>query len=60
MFDVVEKEEHILAQGATTIVNTLKLFTYIKFEKASIKQLVDPYVGVRPNCQTYNCWQECK
>jgi hypothetical protein len=39
-----------MAQGATTIVNTLKFFTYIEFEEAGVKQIVDPYVGVRPNC----------
>jgi hypothetical protein len=60
MFDVMEKDKHIMAQGATTIVNTWKFFIYIKFEEASVKQLVDPYVGVRLNCQTCNFWQECK
>jgi len=60
MFDVMEKDKHIMAQGATTIVNTWKFFIYIKFEEASAKQLVDPYVGVKPNCQTCNFWQECK
>jgi hypothetical protein len=60
MFDGMEKEEHIVAQGATIIVNIWKFFNYIEFKKANIKQLMDPYVGVRPNCQTCNCWQECK
>jgi hypothetical protein len=50
MFDGMEKEKHIVAQGATTIVNTWKFFTYIEFERVGVKQLVDPYADVRPNC----------
>jgi hypothetical protein len=56
----MEKEEHVVAQGATTIISTWKFLTYIEFEEVDVKHLVDPYVGVRPNYQTCNYWQECK